>query len=193
MKFLRIFLAAVYAVLILLILLLASTCRHNPVPEPENEIEDEDTVAVEVEPADTTDIGRAEDVGGHGRLKITLLWDFPGDIDLHVMEPNHNEIFFDSKIDQATGGELDYDDQHGGRGAAENVTWSTPPAGDYQVALVYFKVQPAGSEPIPGKCRVLIFNGDHDPETYEVQLDGTLQQPVFVTTVHVDETHRNNP
>lgn len=184
MKFLRIFLGAVYVVLILLLLLLAKNCRHGH--EPEEEPDDVDTTAVEPEPADTSDIERAEDVGAHGKLKITLLWDFPGDIDLHVQEPNGFEIYFEQLHDQATGGMLDHDDQVGGRGAAENATWATPPSGDYRIGLVYYKPYPVDAAPTPGTCRVIVFNGDDEPETYEVQMNGVLQQGVYVTTVHVE-------
>lgn len=184
MKILRIFLGVVYVLLILLALLLAKTCGHEP--EPEEEPDDEDTTAVEPEPADTSDIERAEDVGAHGKLKITLLWDFPGDIDIHVLEPNGNEIYYENKRDAATGGALDHDDQRGGSGAAENVTWDTPPSGNYRVALVYYKPYPETAAPTPGTCRVIVFNGDADPETYEVQMNGVLQQAVNVTTVQVE-------
>lgn len=172
MKFLRIFLGVVYVVLILLLLLLAKCCSHEPEKEPE--------------PADQSDIERAEKVGAHGKLKITLLWDFPGDIDLHVGEPNGYELYFEQLFDQSTGGKLDHDDRRGGSGAAENATWETPPSGDYRIGLVYYAPFPEGNAPTPGTCRVIVFNGDDDPKTYEVQMNGELQQPVMVTTVHVD-------
>ena len=73
-----------------------------------------------------------------GDLKITLLWDFEGDIDLHVIEPNGNEIFWDNKVDRSTGGTLDVDNRRGGHASAENIYWEQPPKGQYKVYLHYF-------------------------------------------------------
>lgn len=68
-NYLKAYLAGAFILLIALLLL--STCRHNRGEAPV----------------------RPEDVGGDGDIKITLLWDFPGDLDLHVMQPNGEEIW----------------------------------------------------------------------------------------------------
>ena len=49
----------------------------------------------------------AEEIGGDGDIKITLLWDFPGDVDLHVMQPNGRELCYRNMEDSRTGGKLD--------------------------------------------------------------------------------------
>lgn len=45
---------------------------------------------------------------GQGFFQVTLTWNIPGDIDLHVFEPNGSHVFYASKKGQV--GELDIDD-----------------------------------------------------------------------------------
>ncbi len=80
---------------------------------------------------------------GTGEVQVSVSWDTLSDVDLHVVEPNGEEIFFANAV-SATGGELDLDSN-----AAcnidglnnENITWgmgSTPGAGEYIVRVDYW-------------------------------------------------------
>jgi len=74
---------------------------------------------------------------GTGDVKVTLSFDRLHDLDLHVVEPNGDEIFYDQSA-SSTGGQLDLDS--GSRcmassANAENVFWPPggAPAGEYRV------------------------------------------------------------
>ncbi len=45
---------------------------------------------------------------GTGDLQVSLSWDQPNDVDLHLIEPNQEEIFYGNRT-SANGGELDVD------------------------------------------------------------------------------------
>ena len=73
---------------------------------------------------------------------VVLKWDLPTDLDLHVIEPNGEEIFcFTPK--STSGGELDIDMTHQ-RNAIENIFWKTngdqltAPKGLYKIYVNYF-------------------------------------------------------
>lgn len=83
---------------------------------------DTDTAQVDTAQA----VREARNTGQTGNLKVTLLWDFYGDIDLHVMQPNGIVINFSNPQDAATGGALDVDNRQGGKGAAENIFCPIP-------------------------------------------------------------------
>lgn len=144
-------LISIYVILLLLFLLACfRTCRR----------QDAETGSVEE---------RAEEIGHDGRLKITLLWDFPGDIDLHVREPNGFEIYFEDKRDVRTGGFLDVDNRIGGVGSAENTYWETPPSGRYSVWLVYYSAP--DNHRTGGPCTVIVkreVNGEVVRESFVV-------------------------
>ena len=152
MNYLRVILASVYVVLIALLLLCLSDCGGSYAARED---------AVE----------RARTIGQDGRLKITLLWDFPGDIDLHVLQPNGTEIYFDKPRDIRTKGFLDVDNRRGGLGSAENVYWQEPPQGQYRVGLVFYKKH--YTAPQGGPCTVVIkrvVNGQEKVDTYTVNM-----------------------
>jgi len=79
---------------------------------------------------------------GSGELRFSLVWDHPGDVDLHVRTPLGNEIYYGSL--SADGGTLDHDDTSGT--GPENIFWGgAPPAGTYLVCVVPFRVDAAVS------------------------------------------------
>lgn len=120
---------------------------------------------------DTTDVVKnAERIGRNGGLKVTLLWNFKGDIDLHVKQPNGREIYYNDKRDANTGGYLDVDNMEGGNGSAENIYWENPPKGKYTVSLVYY--QPSRSTDIvgSGECTVVVFQQGKSPKTYRAHM-----------------------
>lgn len=77
---------------------------------------------------------------GQGALRVTLTWDRPGDVDLHVVTPGGREIYYGARTQD--GGDLDRDDTTGT--GPENVFWaSSPPSGTYLVCVVPFRVSGA--------------------------------------------------
>lgn len=184
MKALKATLASIY--LALVILLLINRCsgpqRSDAYgPEPRYD----DTVVVEVvdtvvalPPAaedsmarDSIDT-RAREVGQMGDLKFTLLWDFPGDVDLHVKTPYENEISYRNKM--ADGGQLDVDNQPGGVGSAENIFWgNNPPTGIYVPMVNYYATK--GGHTRGGKCTVVVYRGGEMVYTQDVNLQREKQ------------------
>src|SRR5437588_333990 len=74
---------------------------------------------------------------GTGDVQVTLLWADGNDLDLHVIDPSGNEIYF-SNSTSPTGGTLDHDDTAGCTSTGthvENVFWPTgkAPPGRYRV------------------------------------------------------------
>ena len=168
MKWMRIILVLVYVILIILLLLgLLCTCIGNYNQEDEE-----------------TEVTR---IGGTGDLKVTLQWDFYADVDLHVIEPSGEEIYFQHSSSR-TGGELDVDNTEGGPGSAENIFWETPPHGQYIVALVYYAQKdgyPASQQ--QGNCTVTIMQKDRETRPYTKRLSpNNLSRAVSITTITVD-------
>lgn len=152
MKGLKIFLVSIYVVLICLLLL--QKCNNS----------------------------EGIDIGGTGKLKVTLLWDFPGDIDLHIIEPSGNEIYYANKRNWLSGGYLDVDNQQGGEGAAENIYWKEPPSGQYKVFLNFYNKSAAGGS---GICRVIIRQEGLDTQTFEIPMS-VVGETKDVTTITVN-------
>lgn len=76
---------------------------------------------------------------GTGSLQISLSWTQSADVDLHVVEPGGEEIFFNNRTSE-TDGTLDLDSNRACRIDGinnENVTWGSnqPPAGAYIVRV----------------------------------------------------------
>jgi hypothetical protein len=85
---------------------------------------------------------------GTGDVQITLRWDGPADLDLHVIDPFGEEIWY-SHAASASGGQLDVD-AHAGCSTnvpVENVFWPTggAPSGAYEVAVHNFAACGAGA------------------------------------------------
>lgn len=76
-----------------------------------------------------------------GAVQVSLSWDTPTDVDLHVVEPGGEEIYYDHTTSE-TGGVLDLDsnpacDIDGVNN--ENITWTdVAPAGEYVVRVDYW-------------------------------------------------------
>ncbi len=109
---------------------------------------------------------------GTGDVQITLLWSGRNDLDLHVIDPLGEELFY--KLPTSTShGELDIDSNLDCRSnmtdsPIENIYWpfGKAPTGQYQVHVVYFK-QCTGQTVTPFSVRVLV-----DGETKN--FDGTI-------------------
>jgi len=84
-----------------------------------------------------------EPVLGTGDVQVTLRWDAPVDLDLHVTDPSGEEISFTHSYSNS-GGNLDVDANPNCdsmvANPVENVFWpfGGAPAGQYQVSVVYF-------------------------------------------------------
>lgn len=115
-------------------------------------------------------IEEANNIGGSGDLKVTLLWDFPGDIDLHVEQPNGKEIFFMNTYDRQTGGSLDVDNRIGGVGSAENIFWENPAAGKYTVWIHYYQPSQANGVTGTGDCNIVVMRKGQTPITYTARM-----------------------
>ena len=146
MKGLKIILGIIYPILIILLLL--SNCnRHKAGGDQENITEDSTTVKEEQVDTDTAQVDtvqavrEARNTGQTGDLKVTLLWDFYGDIDLHVMQPTGLEIYYSYPQDAVTGGALDVDNRDGGEGSAENIFGPIPPRGSIKCICTIFKIE----------------------------------------------------
>ena len=90
-----------------------------------------------------SDIDRLRDsLGGHvGPITITLKWESVDDLDLSLVEPNGNIIYYQRK-DSPSGGHLDIDMNAGvntSYNPIENIYYGVePPAGKYRVAVKLF-------------------------------------------------------
>lgn len=173
MKTLKAVLFSVYALLIVLLLLNFSKNKTVPSPESaDNPVE---------ESVDTVDVVRkAEKVGKNGALKVTLLWNFEGDIDLHVKQPNNKEIYYDHKKDMSTGGALDVDNQNGGNGSAENIYWARPPKGEYTIQLVYYQQSKSTGVVGSGICKVVVFQEGKAPQTYTTEMSEVKETKTII-------------
>jgi hypothetical protein len=78
---------------------------------------------------------------GAGEVQISVSWDTPSDVDLHVVTPTGEEIYYSNQT--ASGGTLDLDSNAGcsiDNVNNENVTWpsGTSPSGTYTVRVDYW-------------------------------------------------------
>lgn len=173
MKTLKTVLFSTYALLVILLLINYNTNKT------EASTRFSDTLTEE--PVDTADVVRtAEKVGNNGALKVTLLWNFEGDIDLHVKQPNNKEIYYDHKNDASTGGALDVDNQNGGNGSAENIYWARPPKGEYTIQLVYYQQSKSTGVVGSGICKVVVFQEGKAPQTYTTEMSEVKETKTII-------------
>jgi len=166
MNILKAILTTIYPLLILLLLLAdCSRCVNDTrTTDPINSVDAEEV-------RDSVDaVRQAQDTGNSGDLKVTLLWDFPGDIDLHIVQPNGCEINYSKKRDTRTGGFLDVDNVNGGAGSAENIYWENPPNGSYKIFLKYYQKSELTKVAGSGVCTVVVFQKGKSPETFNVPM-----------------------
>jgi len=172
MKQLKVILGIIYPILIILLCLSnCKGCKNSR--ETSGSTEDPiDTTRVVEEPVDTASVvEQAQHTGQSGNLKVTLLWNFQGDIDLHVTQPNGKTIYYKESKDLSTGGFLDVDNRDGGNGSAENIFWANPPKGKYRVSLVYYQASHKTNVGESGICSIVVFQEGKDPKTYQVEMN----------------------
>jgi hypothetical protein len=77
---------------------------------------------------------------GTGEVQVSVSWNVETDVDLHVVEPGDEEIYY-ANTTSAAGGTLDLDSNPAclidGK-KNENITWANAPSGSYTVRLDYF-------------------------------------------------------
>jgi hypothetical protein len=83
--------------------------------------------------------------GGTGEVKVTLQWTNCADLDLWVIDPCGNKIYYASSYGTCSGkyGQLDVDSNAGCSSLncsspAENIYWVTAPSGSYTVKVNYY-------------------------------------------------------
>jgi hypothetical protein len=81
-------------------------------------------------------------VVGTGEVQVSLSWNSAADVDLHVIDPAGEEIYWQSR-ESASGGELDLDSNAGcgtDNVRNENITWPIggAPSGTYRVLVDYW-------------------------------------------------------
>ena len=79
----------------------------------------------------------------NGEITVTLAWNSEDDLDLHLVEPDGNVVYYRRKH-SSNGAELDIDMNAGEENDAENPIENicyrnTPPAGTYKVLVHFFK------------------------------------------------------
>lgn len=118
---------------------------------------------------------------GTGDVQVTLSWDRDSDVDLHVVEPGGEEIYY-ANDRSASGGELDLDSNpnciiDGIR--TENVTWpaGSAPRGVYTVLVRYYNS--CGAQETNYTVRV---NNGGDSRTFRGTLTGSRGGRMEITS-----------
>jgi hypothetical protein len=130
--------------------------------------------------ADTNPIVRTEErepgpVLGTGDVQITLRWDAPADLDLHVIDPNQEEIYYSHRSSRS-GGQLDVDANPGCSpmmaNPVENVFWpyGGAPGGWYGITVVYFADCGDNTGPVDYELTIRL-----DGQVYDV-IRGTIYE-----------------
>jgi hypothetical protein len=89
--------------------------------------------AYQAAPADLIEVGT-------GQLQVSVSWDVESDVDLHVIDPSGDEVYYGQR-EVASGGMLDLDSNAAcdiDHVRNENITWTVAPPGTYRVRLDYF-------------------------------------------------------
>jgi hypothetical protein len=77
---------------------------------------------------------------GSGEVQVSVSWDADSDVDLHVVDPNGDEVYY-AQTSVTSGGTLDLDSNPNCNIDGtnnENVTWSEAPPGEYTVLVDYY-------------------------------------------------------
>lgn len=113
---------------------------------------------------------------GTGDVQVSVSWDVDSDLDLHVVAPGGEEIYWESP-QSSTGGVLDLDSNAGCEidGVRnENVTWATgeAPPGEYKVLVDLWDA--CGVQPTSYVVTVTVAGGA--TQTYTGSVDGAGSQ-----------------
>jgi len=101
---------------------------------------------------------RREYGGSIGEVTVTLIWQTIDDLDLHLLEPSGEEIYFEHKVSSG-GGKLDIDKNADDAlvvNPIENIFYSSnPPSGKYRV-FVHFYGSKSGEAAVPYRVYITI-------------------------------------
>jgi Ca-activated chloride channel family protein len=135
----------------------------------------QDAVNAVILVSDGTDLSarRKEEGARSGDIRVSLSWKNHNDLDLHVITPSGERIYYNQKKD-STGGELDVDMNINGETTEpiENIFWQesvAPPVGTYRVLVQNFKFHGDGQTPTP--FMVELKNG-RSIQSFESQVNG---------------------
>lgn len=123
-------------------------------------------------------------------VRVSLLWNTHDDLDLHVIAPSGEEIWYNNKLSRC-GGELDVDRNVRGETAkpVENIRWrrGEAPAGDYQVIVQNYRFHESRPAPVTYKVEVNV-NGriSHYQGTISSKLETGAQSNQGVCRFHFD-------
>lgn len=119
---------------------------------------------------------------GTGDVQVTLRWQSSADLDLHVIEPDGTEIWYQAPGPSDTGGQLDVDSNVGceQEASVENIFWPTgeAPSGEYTIEVTGYQVDDCGSgsymvtAQVQGE-EVLIEGGDvgeDETDTFSIEV-----------------------
>ncbi|MBO4242966.1 MAG: zinc-ribbon domain-containing protein [Clostridiales bacterium] len=117
-------------------------------------------------------------VAGTGEITVTVIWGTHDDVDLHVITPEDNRIYYANKT--ADGGTLDIDMNASSSNLSdtpiENIYFPEPMEGHYQVLLRDFRDR---TDDMETSYIVRVQIGD-DVEEYEGEIDGTGTEILIV-------------
>jgi hypothetical protein len=121
---------------------------------------------------------------GAGDVQVTVAWDSNADVDLHVVDPSGDEIYWANR-QSASGGQLDLDSNAACAGdnvRNENISWpvGTAPQGDYTVRVDYW----ANCEASQTNYTVVIHNQD-DTDIFYGTFSGPGDQGGFGSGVEI--------
>lgn len=122
---------------------------------------------------------------GTGDVQVSLTWDSTDDLDLHVVDPNGDEIFYGDPV-SPSGGELDVDSNAACAATTdtpvENVFWPDggSPSGDYEVQVRHY--EECGGDGSTQDFTVTVRFGGVVADTF----DGTVAEHEAVTVTNFD-------
>jgi hypothetical protein len=110
---------------------------------------------------------------GTGDVQVSISWDSPADVDLHVVDPSGEEIYYGNKT-SPSGGELDLDSNAACSSDTprnENITWPQDgaPSGEYIVRVDYWSACDATET----NYVVTVQVRGQDPQTFIGTFTGT--------------------
>lgn len=108
---------------------------------------------------------------GAGDIQVSVSWDAESDVDLHVVQPDAEEVYYGNTT-SAAGGQLDLDSNAGcsiDHVKNENITYPNPPSGTYVVRVDYYDSCTVGAT----NYVVTVQRKGHPPQTFTGQFTGT--------------------
>jgi hypothetical protein len=133
-----------------------------------------------------------------GDLQFSLMWNNYNDLDLHVVDPNGQEIYYRFR-NSNSGGLLDvdmnvyYKTGHFSNAPVENIFWAfgTAPAGRYEVSVVHYlnHAMDGCKDPTPFTVRVRC-NGQDTLIRSSISYNGSRVGQKILSLIHISEPTR---